>query len=161
MQKRQLVFKFLLFSILFEIPLKFTNVKFLLQFYNLMSLDKNKNLPSCLQVTLKLQTLFGASTTSVTMCLHSPVSLEDMETKDVAGVTGQREIHVFSVKQVRVFFNGIIRRRNLQSISWLFWGLFLLICMAYMATFSSVFKVLVMFYLPFSWVQFIACPASE
>lgn len=61
MQKRQLVFKFLLFSILFEIPLKFTNVKFLLQFYNLMSLDKNKNLSFCLQVILKLQTLFGAS----------------------------------------------------------------------------------------------------
>lgn len=84
------------------------------------------------------------------MCLHSPVSLEDVETKDLAGETGQREIPVFSLKQVGVFFNGIIRKRNLQSISWLLGGLFLLICMGHMATFPSVFKILVMFYLPFS-----------
>lgn len=83
------------------------------------------------------------------MGVHSPVSLEDVETKDMAGETGQREIPVFSLKQVGVFFNGIIRKRNLQSISWLFWGLFLLICMGHMATFSSVFTILAMFYLPF------------
>lgn len=84
------------------------------------------------------------------MCLHSPVSLEDVETKDLAGETGQREIPVFSLKQVRVFFNGITRKRNLQSISWLFWGLFLVICMGHMTTFPSVFKILLMFYLLFS-----------
>lgn len=70
-KKRQLVFKFLLFGILFEIPLKFTDVKFLLQFHNLMSLDKDKNLPSCLQVILKLQTLFGASKTSLSLCVFT------------------------------------------------------------------------------------------
>lgn len=70
-QKRQLVFKFLLFSILFKIPLKFTNVKFLLGFYNLMSLDKNKNPVSCLQVIAELQTLFGASTTSLSPCVFT------------------------------------------------------------------------------------------
>lgn len=78
------------------------------------------------------------------------MSLEDVETKDLAGETGQREIPVFSLKQVRIFFNGIIRKKNLQSISWLFLGLFLLICMGHMAIFPSVFKILVMFYLPFS-----------
>lgn len=71
MQKRQLVFKFPLSSILFEIPLKFTNVKFLLQFYNQISFDKDKNLPSCLQVILKLQTLFGASKTSLSPCVFT------------------------------------------------------------------------------------------
>lgn len=33
------------------------------------------------------------------MCLHNPVSLEDVETKDLAGETGQREIPVFFLKQ--------------------------------------------------------------
>lgn len=69
--KKAACFKFLLFSVLFEIPLKFTNVKFLLQFYNLMSLDKDENLPSFLQVILKLQTLFGASKTSLSPCVFT------------------------------------------------------------------------------------------
>lgn len=90
-----------------------------------MSLDENKNL-------LFLSASYCGTTDPlwckynlfVTMCLDSPVSLEDVETKDLAGEAGQREITVFSLKQVRVFFNGVVTKRNLQSISWLFWGLF-------------------------------------
>lgn len=92
MQKNQVVFKFLLFSIVFEIPLKFTNVKFLLGFYNLMSLDKNKNLLSSLQVIVELQTFFGANATPLSPCVFTVLCpLEDVETKDLAGEAGERD----------------------------------------------------------------------
>lgn len=61
-----------------------------------MSFYKEKKLLFCPQVILELQTLFGASKTSLSLraftVLHA--SLEDTEARDLAGGVGQREIPV-------------------------------------------------------------------
>lgn len=70
-----------------------------------MSFDKAKKLLSCPQVILELRILFGASKTPLSLCaftvLH--VSLEDTETRDLAGRVGQRDITVFSSNESFTF----------------------------------------------------------
>uniref|UniRef100_A0A8D2P6W9 non-specific serine/threonine protein kinase n=1 Tax=Zosterops lateralis melanops TaxID=1220523 RepID=A0A8D2P6W9_ZOSLA len=81
--------------------------------------------------------------------------------KDLARETGQREIPVFSLKQVRVFFQWNYQKEKSPIHELAFLGLFLLICMGHIATFPSFKKNFSDVLSSFLWLQFITCPASE
>lgn len=116
-----------------------------------MSFDKEKKLLSCPQVILELQTIFGASKTSLSPCaftvLHA--SLEGTEARDFAGGVGQREVCLF-FKPSKSIFQWNYQKEKSPIRKLVFLHCFYLSFMGHMATFPSVFKILAMFYLPFS-----------
>uniref|UniRef100_A0A8V5G243 non-specific serine/threonine protein kinase n=1 Tax=Melopsittacus undulatus TaxID=13146 RepID=A0A8V5G243_MELUD len=81
----------------------------------------------------QLQTLFSASESSLSPCASQ--SLEDPEARDLAGGVRHREIRVCSLNPVKGVFNGIIRKRTLQSLSYLGGDCFYLSFMRHLATF--------------------------
>lgn len=79
------------------------------------------------------------------MCLHSPVSLEGVETKDLAGKKLDREKSCLLFKTNKSIFQWNYQKEKSPICKLAFWGIVFTICMGHMATFPSVFKVLVMF----------------